>query len=225
VRHRPAAATPAGDGAGRSELTAGLRVVFGDRTLRAYVLLLWVGCAFTFAAEGLVVPLAGQYGGGSRTGGLLLAAAPLGGIVGTVLLTRLCGPARRQRLILPLAVLSCAALLPIALHPPLWLVIVLLAAAGVCNSYCVPLNPMFARAVPNRYRARAFGVAISGLCAAQGVAMVAAGALADHVTPTTVVAGSGLVGTVAIVVLAARWPRPAAAGAAPAPAADLQPAA
>ncbi|HEY0002160.1 MAG TPA: MFS transporter, partial [Actinoplanes sp.] len=30
-----------------ASMTGGVRVVFGDRTLRAYVLLLWFGCAFT----------------------------------------------------------------------------------------------------------------------------------------------------------------------------------
>jgi MFS family permease len=212
VRARPAAVTarvPGADQAPRfASVTAGVRIVFGDRTLRAYVLLLWVGCAFVFAPEGLMLSLAAQYGGGSGVGGLLLAAAPLGGALGAVFLTRLCAPARRQRLIVPLAVASCAVLVPIAFHPPLWIVLALLTVAGFCNAYCVPLNPLFGRAVPNEYRARAFGVAISGLCAAQGLGMLGAGLLAEHFTPTAVVAACGILGTLAVAAVAwLCWPR------------------
>ncbi|MDQ1647731.1 MAG: hypothetical protein QOJ50_3915 [Cryptosporangiaceae bacterium] len=212
VRRRPAAVTASSPGAGASgfgSVLAGVRIVFGDRTLRAYVLLLWIGCAFVFAPEGLLVTLAGQYHGGSLTGGLLLAAAPLGGALGAVALTRFAGPARRQSLILPLALLSCAALVPIAFTPPLSIVLLLLAVAGFGNAYCVPLNPMFGRAVPNEYRARAFGVAMGGLCAIQGLAMTAAGVLAEHFGATTVTAFSGLAGTAAIALLARTWPRAA----------------
>jgi predicted MFS family arabinose efflux permease len=210
MRHRPAAGSdePAGTWPDRlAGLTGGVRVVFGDRTLRAYVLLLWLGCAFTFAPEGLIVALTDEYHADSRTGGLLLAAAPVGAAVGTVWLTRLCAPARRRRLILPLALLSCAVLIPAALHPPLPVLVALLAVAGFANCYCVVLNPLFGRAVPDRYRARAFGVAVSGLCAGQGLAMLGAGFLAGFQAPTTVVAAGGLVGTIAVAAVAARWPR------------------
>ncbi|HEX8347754.1 MAG TPA: MFS transporter [Actinoplanes sp.] len=186
-------------------VTSGVRVVFGDRTLRAYVLLLWVGCAFTFAPEGLIVALTDEYQADARTGGVLLAAAPVGAALGTVWLTRFCAPATRQRLIIPLALVSCAVLIPAALHPPLWVLATLLAVAGFCNCYCVVLNPLFGRAVPDQYRARAFGVAISGLCAGQGLAMLGAGLLAGYLSPTAVVAISGLAGTVALAVVAARW--------------------
>jgi MFS family permease len=186
-------------------VTSGVRVVFGDRTLRAYVLLLWVGCAFTFAPEGLIVALTDEYHADARTGGVLLAAAPVGAALGTVWLTRFCAPATRQRLIIPLALVSCAVLIPAALHPPLWMLVTLLAVAGFCNCYCVVLNPLFGRAVPDQYRARAFGVAISGLCAGQGLAMLGAGFVAGYLSPTAVVAISGFVGTVALAVVAARW--------------------
>jgi MFS family permease len=205
VRWRPAAAPE--DGAGPGGTVQGARLIATDRTLRAYVLLLWAGCAFVFAPEGLMVTLARQYGGGAGMSGLLLAAAPLGGAFGAVVLTRLCGPARRRQLILPLAALSCAALAPIAASPPLWAVLALLTLAGFANAYCVPLNPLFGRAVPNAYRARAFGVAIGGLCAVQGLGMLAAGALAEVAAPTTVIGLCGALGTAAVAAIALSWPR------------------
>lgn len=209
MRYRPAAESVDSDTVTWADrlagVTSGVRVVFGDRTLRSYVLLLWFGCAFTFAPEGLVVALTAEYHADPRTGGLLLAAAPVGAALGTVWLTRFCSPATRQRLIIPLALASCAVLVPAAVHPPLWVLAILLAVAGFCNCYCVVLNPLFGRAVPNQYRARAFGVAISGLCAGQGLAMLGAGLLAGFFTPSAVVAVSGALGTGAIAVVAARW--------------------
>lgn len=227
MQHRPAAQSTEPDGATWADrlagVTGGVRVVFGDRKLRAYVLLLWFGCAFTFAPEGLIVALTEQYHADPRTGGLLLAAAPVGAALGTVWLTRLCSPARRERLIIPMALLSCAVLIPAVLHPPLWVLATLLVVAGFCNSYCVVLNPLFGRAVPNAYRARAFGVAISGLCAGQGLAMLGAGLLAGYHAPTAVVAASGLLGTIAIAGVAARWRRAVSPAPAPEPVPVPQP--
>jgi hypothetical protein len=62
-------------------------------------------------------------------------------------------------------------------------------------------------AVPNGYRARAFGVAQSGLLAAQGLGILAAGAAARWISPPTVVAIAGLLGMVAAALLASDWAR------------------
>ncbi|MGC4857260.1 hypothetical protein ACLQ24_28810 [Micromonospora sp. DT4] len=99
VRARPAPRTPLNPA--RRARADGLRLVFADPWLRAYVLVLWTASAFTYAAEGLMAPLAGQYDGDSATVGLLLAAAPTGMALGGVALTRLCPPAARPRLIRP----------------------------------------------------------------------------------------------------------------------------
>jgi hypothetical protein len=195
--------------------------VFGDRTLRSYQLLFWLSCR-VYAAEGVAVPLAAEYGGGARTAGLLLAAMPAGVALGGVLLTRACPPGARGRLMLPLAVLSCAVLLPAAFRPPLPVLLALFFVSGLAGSFSIPLNALFGRAVPAAYRARAFGVALSGLCAVQGLAMFAAGAGAEALRPSLVVAGAALLATVAVLAVVASWPRPAepspsAARAEPAP--------
>jgi hypothetical protein len=81
VRDRP---VPPGssDGSGPRRFAAGAAVVFIDRRLRFYVLLFWVPSAFTYGFEGLASPLAGRYGGGPMTGGLLLAESRPGHIAG-----------------------------------------------------------------------------------------------------------------------------------------------
>lgn len=204
VRPRPAAAAT-GEPARRS-LGGGLRVIFTDPRLRSYVLVLWLASAFTYAAEGLMAPLAVEYGGGPVTVGLLLASAPLGMALGGVALTRLCPPAARPHLIVPLAVLSGAALVGVWAGPPLWLVMAAFVVAGFGSAFAIPLNALFGRAVPADHRGRAFGVAITGLSGLQGLAMLVAGLAADHVDTTTVVGVSGLLGVAAIVALAPRWP-------------------
>ncbi|MGK5671770.1 MFS transporter [Micromonospora sp. URMC 106] len=205
VRPRPSPRPSLGPA--RRDRVAGLRVIYTDSRLRAYVLVLWTASAFTYAAEGLMVPLARQYGGGAGTVGLLLAAAPSGMALGGVALTRLCPPAARERLILPLAALSAGVLAATWLVPPLWLVLLLLVLAGAASAFAIPLNALFGRAVPTQYRGRAFGVAITGLSGLQGAAMVMAGLAADRWSATTVIGFSGLSGAVAVLALAPLWPR------------------
>ncbi|MEU3458011.1 MFS transporter [Micromonospora sp. NPDC006766] len=204
VRPRAVPARP--EGPTRGGPSGGLRIIFTDQRLRAYVLVLWVASAFTYAAEGLMAPLALGYGGGPGTVGLLLAAAPLGTAVGAVALTRFCPPRTRPRLVLPLAVASAAVLTVVALEPPLWMVLGLLVAAGAGSAFGVPLNALFGRAVPAEFRGRAFGVAITGLSGLQGVAMVLAGLAAERWAATTVVGVSGLLGATAVFALAPLWP-------------------
>jgi MFS family permease len=204
VRPRPApnrrgSVAPAG-------FLAGVALVFADRRLRAYLLVLWLASAFAYSAEGLTAPLAVQYRGGPATVGLLLASAPLGMAVGGVVLTRLCPAELRPRLILPLAALSGAMLIAIWAEPPLWTVLALLCAAGFCTAFAIPLNSLFGRAVPTEHRGRAFGAAITGLSGAQGLAMVLAGAAAERWSTTEVVGASGLLGTIAVLAVAPLWP-------------------
>lgn len=207
VRKRPAAAAHQ-PGSGTKAFVQVAKIVLADRRLRAYLLLFWLASAFLYAVEGLVAPLAMQYRGGPRVGGMLLAAAPLGAAVGGILLTRFCPPSRRARLIVPLAALSCAILVPVWWIPPMWALLGLLAIAGTGSAFAVPLNPIFGRAVATQLRGRAFGVAVTGLSAAQGLAMLAAGAAATHLQPTTVIAGSGMLGVLAVIAVATIWPQP-----------------
>jgi len=132
------------------------------------------------------------------TGELLLAAAPLGLTIGAVVLTRLCPPATRIRLLAPMALLSCAALVILRLPASLWLVLVVFTAAGFGSAYAVPLNSLFGQTVPAQYRGRAFGMAVTGVMVLQGGAMALAGLASQWWAPTTVIATSGMLGVVAV---------------------------
>lgn len=186
----------------------GARVVFGDPTLRAYVLLFWVASSFAYAYEAIAVPYAAEFGGGARTAGLLLAAGPLGQSTGTFVLSRLLAPSTRIRLVPPFAVLSTAALVPILAAPPLPVVLGLLFLTGFGASFAAPLNALFGRAVTDQYRGRAFGLAGAGISLCYGLTMLAAGGLADlpSLRESTVIGASGVVGTLAVLALTRIWP-------------------
>lgn len=191
----PAAAAP--KGSRFAEVAAGVTVIFRNPLLRSSVLLFWFSC-LVYVVEGVVAPLTRQYGGSPRTGGLLLSAMPLGVALGGVLLTRGVPPLLRNRLIVPLALVCCAVVIPVAMHPPLPVLLALLFASGLAGAFSIPLNAVFGRTVPTEYRARAFGVVMSGLCAVQGLAMIGGGVAADWIPPTTVVGATGAVATLLV---------------------------
>lgn len=206
VRRRPAPA-PARRG-GRPSLWAvtreGAAIVFGRPVLRTLVLFGWLA-GFAVVPEGLAAPYARTLGGGPITVGLLMAAMPAGMIAGAYLTGRVAGPATRIRTIGWLAMLSCAPLIVSLLHPPLWAVLVLWAVAGAGGSYHLAAAAAFVQALPAKHRARAFGIAQSGLLAVQGLAILAAGAVAQRIGPQPVVAIAGLAGMTAAAALASVW--------------------
>jgi MFS family permease len=189
------------------ETADGARLVFGHRVLRSYLLLVWAVSALVFASEGLAAAYAGHLGAGPRAVGLLLAALPFGMAFGGLVLTRAIAPVRRIRLAVPLAALATVAMLPLLLDPPLPVVLALYVISGIGLATAIPLNAMFVRAVAPHYRARAFGVARSGVEVAQGLAVVAAGALATLLpVPVVIALLGGVLGTLLVGLLAVRWP-------------------
>jgi hypothetical protein len=92
-------------------------------------------------------------------------------------------------------------------------VVALFFLAGVGGACNIPLNVAFVQAVPSAYRGRAYGVAVAGLSAVQGLGVVLAGAGAEVLRPSTVVAVAGGVGLLAVItplVALRRAPLPAA---------------
>jgi hypothetical protein len=82
---------------------------------------------------------------------------------------------------------------------------VIFALSGAFATYQVAANTAFVARVPNERRAQAFGLANAGLIVGQGVAFLVAGAAAEVVPPSTVVAIGGGLGALAACGLALRW--------------------
>lgn len=207
VRARPAARESARQGGVTLvSLRAGLGLVFTDPLLRFPMLLGWL-VAFIDVPEGVAAPLAASLGGGAAAVGMILAAEALGSSAGAVAVSRFISPARRLRWMAPLAVASCAVLGLFALQPALPWVLAVLAASGVFSCYLVAANTAFVAAAPPHVRSQAFGAAQAGMSLGQGLAMIAAGAAAEHHSPSAVVAVFGAAGAVAAAAMAASRPR------------------
>ncbi len=204
VRARPAPASGDGGPSPLGQLADGVRLVFGDPQLRMLIGLAWLA-AFYEVPEGIAAPYAGRLGGGAVAAGLLLATSQLGAAVTTPLFTKKIGPLTRLRWMGPMAVLTCGILVVTALRPNLIVSMALFAVSNSFAMYQVAANTAFVERIPNEKRGQAFGLANAGLVVGQGVAFAVAGAAAEVVPPSTVVALSGGIGAVVACGLAFRW--------------------
>jgi MFS family permease len=207
IRVRPAVARP--ETVQPSLLTRmrdGFRLLFGDQALRTLLLLGWL-VAFYTIPEGVAAPYAARLGGGSIATGLVLASTVFSTTIVTPLFTRLVRPRQRLALMAPLAVLTCAALVPTALRPGLAASLVIFSVSAACGVYQIAANTAFVVRVPNERRAQAFGIANMGVIVGQGAAFIAAGAAAEVVPPAVVIAVGGGIGAIAGFVLMISWRR------------------
>ena len=204
VRHRPAVARRATPTL-RSDMVEGARVVYRSAVLRSILLLAWTGAAFAVVQEGLAPTYARRLGYGPLATGLLVAASPLGTVVGALVVGRL-APSTRLRLMRPLAAAAFVPLAATALYPPVWAAGLLWGLSGVGLAYQIPANAAFMVAVPAEARGRAFGLAQSGIQALQGLSIAGAGALALMLEPHQVIALAGVAGLACVGLLGLRWP-------------------
>ena len=208
LQRRPAPVEPSDEPSSVwQEAGEGLRLIGRSPRLVAIIGLLWTGTLFANAAEGIAAPLTDDLGEGAAALGVLLAANPLGVTVGGLVVARLLGTARAERLMPVLVVLSLApvllaGLVALAAGPgrgAYVLVVGLLFVAGLGASWTIPLNVAFVQAVPPAVRGRAFGVAVSGLYGIQGLGALGAGLAAERVPAAAVVAVAGGLGLLAVV--------------------------
>jgi MFS family permease len=139
---------------------------------------------------------------------MIMAAGPVGWVIGGVLISRFVAPDVRRRLVRPLAVLAPFALVPSLLAPPAQIVALLTMLSGVAQGGLMPtLNALFVLALPHGFRARAFAVIQGSMQLAQGAAVLTTGVLAERASVPAVVGLWSVGGTALMGALAARWPR------------------
>jgi MFS family permease len=207
VQFRPAPAAKGGKADRRSSgIISGARLVFANPALRTPMLFGWLA-AFYNAPEGVVTPLARTLGGGAVAVGVILAAQAIGETVGVIVFSRFVAPPSRLRLMGPLAIAACAALILFVASPTLAFTLLILVVSGVCAAYQLAANAAFVQATPREQRSQAFGIAQGGISLGQGAVMILAGAAAEAVRPETVIAICGGIGVIAAVVLAVGWSR------------------
>jgi predicted MFS family arabinose efflux permease len=186
-------------------LTAGLALVARDPKLRALVGLACIN-GFYVIPEGIAVPYANQLRGGTAAVGWLLAAIPAGSILGMLALKSL-RPASRLWLMGPLTIATCAVLVPTAWAPPLAVSVLLWAVSGALSAHDMVVQATFVQRVPDATRGQAVGLAGAAMQAAQGIGIVAAGLLAQLLTPAVTVGVAGAAGTVAAGAAVVAWAR------------------
>ncbi|WP_239168674.1 MFS transporter [Paractinoplanes deccanensis] len=211
VRPRPAAYDRSQRRHLLRESGEGFRLVFGTQTLRSIAIMVFVLTMFAVVPEGLAAAWAAEADPDSATRGLdqgmIMAAGPVGFVIGGLAIGRLAGADLRDRLVRPLAMLSALALVPALTGPPASVVAVLVAISGMAAGGVTPtLNGKFVLILPHGYRARAYGVMQTGMQLSQFAAVMITGLLADHFWLPLVVGLWSIGGTVALGILAARWP-------------------
>ncbi|MET8148241.1 MFS transporter [Actinoplanes sp. NPDC049668] len=224
VRPRPAAARSEHRHLLR-ETGEGFRLVFGTPLLRSIALIVFALTTFTVLPEGLAAGWAALFHEDpSARGfdqGLIMAAGPVGFVIGGLGISRLVRQSRRHRLIKPLALLAPAALAATVFAPSAATVAALVVISGIAQGGLMPtLNAEFVLALPHGYRARAFGVMQGGVQATQCFAVIGTGALAQ-ISSIPLVVGlwsvSGLLLMLALVVYLPRMAAEQSAPAVPAP--------
>lgn len=185
----------------------GARWVFGRPTMRTLITLGWL-VGLVVIPEGLAAPLAEELGAGPAAVGWLLAADPLGFVVGTFVLSHFIDADRRVRAIGVLATASGAVLIAFFAHPSLPFALLLLALAGALGAYQITVSATFNTWTPNEIRGGAFGVYRTGLRVSQGVGVALGGAAAQLIGSATItIAVAGLVAVAIAVPVTIAWAR------------------
>lgn len=188
---------------------------------------LWLTILFTFpiaitlVTTTLAAPYATQIGNSAGIAGLLMGAVPAGMVLGLWLLPMVIPDQRTGHLIL-LTTVSCAPLMLFVLVPGVLPASLLILASGMGLYFWIPLAAEFAQAVPDAMRGQAVGLMNTTLRVTQGIAILLFGLAAQNALSSSVIAVSGVVGTLMVAVLCIAWvitSRPASiASASPAPA-------
>jgi predicted MFS family arabinose efflux permease len=205
--HAPQPAGAAAETGRWAAIVAGWALVARDARLRS---LLAIACCsgFFVVPEGLAVPYAAQLGAGTAAAGWLLAANPIGTVLGMTVLTRI-APDRRRRWLGPLAITTSLVVLPTGFAPGVVLSVCLWALSGALSAHDMITQSSYVAAVPADQRGQVVGVAIAALRVAQGLGIVLAGMLAEVVTPSTVIAVAAALGVLFALFAARAWARAA----------------
>ena len=162
-----------------------------DRPVRILLLTQWLPPAMLAGVDSLIVPYTGDRGFPHGTAGWLLAAVPVGMILGNFVIGRLVSPAGRVRLVPALVALMgvpCVAFLGDSVWP---VIAVALVAVGVGFTYSLGVQHRFRALVPPGHRGQAFSLLATGLMTAQGVCPAVAGLAAQALSTTGVIVALG----------------------------------
>lgn len=158
-----------------------IRLLARDPRLMALVGLIGLA-GLTVAPEGVAAPYAAGLDGSAMAVGLLLAADPLGSAIGAWLTGRRRPRHARTHAIAPLAILAGLTLLPCYFHPNLLISLALWGLSGAFTTmFLIRTQALLTRSIPDERRAAVFGLASATLQTSQGLVILVAGAVGDHI--------------------------------------------
>jgi hypothetical protein len=203
VVRRPAPRAPGRDQDGRSAV----RLVVGDRRVLALVGFI-VLAGMTVAPEGVAAPYAAELGASSVAVALLLAADPLGSVLGGWVLSRWSSVADRVNALAALAVFSGIALVPCFVRPGVPLSVVLWGLSGAFSTMClIQAQSVLTLSVPDSRRGAVLGLVSACLQTSQGLVILFAGALGDQIGVYRAVGVVGVLTVVLAVLCGLLWRR------------------
>lgn len=199
VVSRPATASANGSGSWFGATRAAARFIAADPKLWL-TLLFTLPIAATLASETLAAPYSAQLGNGSTVAGMLMGAGPAGIVLGLWLMPMVIADQRARHVVI-LSVLCCAPLMLFVAVPGAVLATLLIIFSGVALYFWIPLSAEFTQAVPDDMRGQAVGLMTTTMRVTQGVAILIFGLVAQNTSSSTVIAASGVIGTVLAIVL------------------------
>ena len=212
---------PAAEVAAGGDVRTARAAVWENRRVRRLVLMSALA-GFYVAPEGVAVPLAHQLDGSTTDAGLLLAALPLGSVLGVYLLVRRV-PAGRRTTTAALMAIGCGVpLVASGLAGNLVVAGVCWILAGALAAFQVEALTQIVQGIPDGVRARSLGICNAILLGVQGLGVGAFGAFSDATTPAASVAVAGALGTVCAVALVTAAVRNGDARGAGVPSADAR---
>jgi hypothetical protein len=193
------------------ETGEGFALVFRTPVLRIIAVVTFLTGFFSILPEGLAAAWASDLAGSGHLRGLyqavIMISNPIGFVFGGIAVGRFAKPSTRIWLIRPFAILVPLMLAPALFHPSIVPVAALNLLLGFFTAGLMPaMNDLFVQALPNAFRARAFGVMQSGIQLIQGAALVIGGSLADRFSLPTIIGVWGLAGTVVLAATVQAWP-------------------
>lgn len=167
------------------------RELIADPAVRRLLLVQWLPPACATGAESLLVPYGISRGLAEGASSVLLAAVPVGMLLGDFVVGRFLPPRTRERLSPWLIVLMGLPLVAFAVSPALAAAAALLVLAGSGFGYALGVQRVFLDAVPERLRGQAFTLRSAGLMTAQGLGPAVFGAVAQFSAVSTAMALAG----------------------------------
>ncbi|ALG14561.1 MFS transporter [Kibdelosporangium phytohabitans] len=206
VTRRPPPSAPGTRPASLGSTWQVARQTWRDPRQRALVGVMWLA-TFYVVPEALAAPYAASLGTGAVAVGLLMAADPIGSIIGSVTL-RWLPPKTGVRLIGVFGIVAGLPLVLCVLHPGLVTSMILFGIGGVLATwYHVQGSAQFTLGLPEAQRGQGAGLLSTGLQTGQGLGALAAGLVADQIGAADTIALAGGLGVITAVPLAALWAR------------------